>query len=179
MRLGADKLSRRQDRELGHPAPAEPGPDRQVPHPGGGGDPGDDEDDQEDARPCPLGQEQEPQEGHRGGAGRRGEAAGPAGRPEGARRGVGRLREAVARIRGRPRRRHLEPQMVGLPRTLIARDYSLLRQGIEFTLGEDLPDGVKVAIFKKIQNGFPLAHDFGTWCATTHRLINRTKTILG
>ena len=64
-------------------------------------------------------------------------------------------------------------------RTLIARDYSLLRQGIEFTLGEDLPDGVKVAIFKKIQNGFPLAHDFGTWCATTHRLINRTKTILG
>ena len=64
-------------------------------------------------------------------------------------------------------------------RTLIARDYSLLRQGIEFTLGEDLPDGVKVAIFKKIQNGFPLAHDFGTWCASSHRLINRTKTILG
>jgi len=64
-------------------------------------------------------------------------------------------------------------------RTLVARDYSLLRQGIEFTLGEDLPDGVKVAIFKRIQNGFPLAHDFGTWCATTHRLINRTKTILG
>ena len=34
-------------------------------------------------------------------------------------------------------------------RTLIASDYSLLRQGIEFTLGEDLPDGVKVAIFKR------------------------------
>ena len=64
-------------------------------------------------------------------------------------------------------------------RTLIARDYSLLRQGIEFTLGEDLPDGVKVAIFKKIQNGFPFAHDFGTYCATTHRLINRTKTSWG
>ena len=63
--------------------------------------------------------------------------------------------------------------------TPIARDYSLLRQGIEFTLGEDLPDGVKVAIFKRIQNGFPLAHDFGTYCAATHRLINRTRTILG
>lgn len=58
-------------------------------------------------------------------------------------------------------------------RTLIARDYSLLRQGIEFTLGEDLPDGVKVAIFKKIQNGFPFAHDFGTWSEAKGRLVNR------
>ena len=31
--------------------------------------------------------------------------------------------------------------------------------------------------FERTQNGFPLAHDFGTYCATTHRLIHRNKTI--
>ena len=41
-------------------------------------------------------------------------------------------------------------------RKLPAMDYSLLRAGIEFTLGEDVPDGTWVCIFKAIQNGFPV-----------------------
>ena len=52
-------------------------------------------------------------------------------------------------------------------------DYSLLRSGIEFTLGEDVPDGTWVCIFKAIQNGFPYAHDFGTWSEAEGRLVNR------
>ena len=56
---------------------------------------------------------------------------------------------------------------------LKVKDYSLLRSGIEFTLGEDVPDGTWVCIFKAIQNGFPLAYDFGTWSETEGRLVNR------
>jgi hypothetical protein len=42
-------------------------------------------------------------------------------------------------------------------------EYSLLRQGIEFTLGVDVPDKARVFLFTKIQNGFPLAHSNGTY----------------
>ena len=58
-------------------------------------------------------------------------------------------------------------------RKLPAMDYSLLRAGIEFTLGEDVPDGTWVCIFKGIRNGFPYAHDFGTWSEAEGRLVNR------
>ena len=58
-------------------------------------------------------------------------------------------------------------------RKLPAMDYSLLRDGIEFTLGEEVPDGTWVCIFKAIQNGFPYGHDFGTWSEAEGRLVNR------
>jgi len=60
--------------------------------------------------------------------------------------------------------------------TLLAIDYSLLRHGIKFTLGEDVPDGTLVSIFKAIQNGFPLSHDFGTWSEREGRLVNQRST---
>ena len=43
------------------------------------------------------------------------------------------------------------------------KEYSLLRHGIKFTLGLDVPDGSEVAIYSKIQNGFPYAHTLGTY----------------
>ena len=42
-------------------------------------------------------------------------------------------------------------------------DYSLLTDGIEFHLGADVPDGTPVALFTKIQNGFPYAQSFGVY----------------
>lgn len=59
------------------------------------------------------------------------------------------------------------------------RDNSLLRYGIEFTLGEDLIARVKVAILEKISNMLQLANDCGTYCATTRCLTNRIQFTLG
>jgi hypothetical protein len=42
-------------------------------------------------------------------------------------------------------------------------EYTLLTDGIEFYLGADVPDGTAVALYTKIENGFPLAHSFGTY----------------
>jgi hypothetical protein len=42
-------------------------------------------------------------------------------------------------------------------------EYTLLTDGIEFHLGADVPDGTQVALFTKIQNGFPYAHSFGVY----------------
>lgn len=47
--------------------------------------------------------------------------------------------------------------------TVTGLEYSLLRQGIEFTLGVDVPDKTRVFLFSRIQNGFPLAHSNGTY----------------
>ncbi len=43
------------------------------------------------------------------------------------------------------------------------KEYSLLRHGIKFTLGHDVPDGSEVAIYTKIQNGFPYPHTIGIY----------------
>jgi hypothetical protein len=50
------------------------------------------------------------------------------------------------------------------------REYSLLRHGIEFVLGSDVPHGTEVAIYKEIKNGFPYAHSFGTYNYNTNQV---------
>lgn len=47
--------------------------------------------------------------------------------------------------------------------TIRCMEYTLLTDGIEFYLGADVPDGTAVALYTKIENGFPLAHSFGTY----------------
>ena len=49
-------------------------------------------------------------------------------------------------------------------------DYSLLRDGIEFTLGADVPDGTQIALYTKIQNGFPYAHSFWVYNYNKHQV---------
>ncbi len=50
------------------------------------------------------------------------------------------------------------------------KEYSLLRHGIKFTLGLDVPDGSEVAIYIKIQNGFPYPHTMGTYNYKTNQV---------
>lgn len=50
-------------------------------------------------------------------------------------------------------------------------DYSLLTDGIGFQLGADVPDGTQVALFTKIQNGFPYAHSFGVYDYNTNQVL--------
>lgn len=50
------------------------------------------------------------------------------------------------------------------------KEYSLLRHGVKFTLGLDVPDGTEVAIYKEIRNGFPYAHSFGTYNYNTNQV---------
>lgn len=54
--------------------------------------------------------------------------------------------------------------------TVTGLEYSLLRQGIEFTLGVDVPDKTRVFLFTQIQNGFPLAHSNGTYNYNTNQV---------
>jgi len=50
------------------------------------------------------------------------------------------------------------------------KEYSLLRHGIKFTLGLDVPDGSEVAIYTRIQNGFPYPHTMGTYNYKTNQV---------
>lgn len=54
--------------------------------------------------------------------------------------------------------------------TVTGLEYSLLRHGIEFTLGVDVPDKTRVFLFTQIQNGFPLAHSNGTYNYNTNQV---------
>lgn len=49
-------------------------------------------------------------------------------------------------------------------------EYSLLRQGIEFTLGIDVPDNTRVFMYTEIQNGLPLAHSNGVYNSNKNKV---------
>ena len=59
-------------------------------------------------------------------------------------------------------------------KTYPVKEYSLLRHGIEFTLGDDVPDGSEVAVFARIQNGFPYAHVMGRYCSQRNRVLRHS-----
>ena len=54
--------------------------------------------------------------------------------------------------------------------TIEVLEYGLLRHGVGFTLGVDVHDGAEVAIFSKIQNGFPYAHTMATYIKNKNKV---------